>query len=418
MATAIAHEVAEKLRSEVLATSPVSFKDLLGVPSIVRHESVALDLGASGSWDDYFVHCPSPVLYNRTVYLYYVGMRSGGRCSLGLATSTDGLAFTRYAGNPIMSPVGWEDAGAGFWKPCILYDPDDGLWKMWYSAGSPYKIGYATSSNGTAWTRYAGNPILTPASGETMCTNPCVIKFQGKYYMVFHAGTKNVLAKSDDGISWTRVVSVEATPPIDRFGNLYPATPSYLTVLGGLYVLLVEGGEAPHGSRWDALAYVSRDLNTWFEVSDNPIVSSETSFDITAATALHPIYFPPRREHLLYYEARGADGRWRIGVLRACHLGPRILWSNASVSTSGDSTISVPTQGFERKTFYIISNQSGTLYIQAYDEVGATYRDIDSTPVSANVLTPYMTDYGARLMRLRFVPSAQATVSAWAVLED
>jgi len=165
------------------------------------------------------------------------------------------------------------------------------------------------------------------------------------------------------------------------------------------------------------LAYVSRDLNTWFEVSDNPIVSSEASFDITAATALHPIYFPPRREHLIYYEAHGTDGYWRIGVLRACLPGPRILWSNASISTSGGSTISVPTQGFERKTFYIISNQAGTLYIQAYDEVAGDYKDIDSISVSANTLTPYSTTYGARLMRLRFVPSASATVSCWAVLE-
>jgi hypothetical protein len=98
---------------------------------------------------------------------------------------------------------------------------------------------------------------------------------------------------------------------------------------------------------------------------------------------------------------------------------PVMLWESESVTdtVNGSTTDYVETEYNERKTFYIISNQSGTLYIQAYSEVAGAYADIDSIPVSANTLTPYSTTYGARLMRLRFVPSASATVSAWAVLD-
>jgi hypothetical protein len=98
---------------------------------------------------------------------------------------------------------------------------------------------------------------------------------------------------------------------------------------------------------------------------------------------------------------------------------PILLWENTSITdtVSGSTTDYIETGYNDRKTFYIISDQAGTLYIQAYDEVAGDYKDIDSISVSANTLTPYSTTYGACLMRLRFVPSASATVSAWAVLE-
>jgi len=98
---------------------------------------------------------------------------------------------------------------------------------------------------------------------------------------------------------------------------------------------------------------------------------------------------------------------------------PILLWENTSITdtTSGSTTDYIETGYNDRKTFYIISNQAGTLYIQAYNEVAGTFMDIGSMSVPANTLTPYSTTYGARLMRLRFVPSASATVSAWAVLE-
>jgi len=99
---------------------------------------------------------------------------------------------------------------------------------------------------------------------------------------------------------------------------------------------------------------------------------------------------------------------------------PILLWSNESVTdtVNGEATSPVLTENVDKKTFYLISNQSGTLYIQAYDEVAATYRDIDSVSVSANMLTVYnVLDTQARLMRLRFIPSAAATVSAWVVMK-
>jgi len=117
----------------------------------------------------------------------------------------------------------------------------------------------------------------------------------------------------------------------------------------------------------------------------------------------------------------GADMVYKVAprLDKLVPFSPLRLWMNESITdtTNGSTTPGFLTAYADKKTFYIYSNQSGTLYIQAYDEVNATYRDIDSTSVSASTLTPYSTTYGARLMRLRFVPSASATVSTWAVLE-
>jgi len=123
------------------------------------------------------------------------------------------------------------------------------------------------------------------------------------------------------------------------------------------------------------------------------------------------------------YDALENNGMVWIIPLKTLSLtedyAPLPLWSNESITdtVNGETTDPILTHGVNKKTFYIISDQSGTLYVQAYDEVAGNFKDIDSMPVSADTLTPYMTYYGARIMRLRFVPSAGATVSSWAVLE-
>jgi predicted GH43/DUF377 family glycosyl hydrolase len=94
-------------------------------------------------------------------YLYYSGRpNSTGAPQIGLATSTDGVNFTKYTGNPIIKkgPGGFDIKGAE--NPVVLYD--GGTWRMWY-AGKPSSnsslVCYATSTDGIKWTKYSGNPV-------------------------------------------------------------------------------------------------------------------------------------------------------------------------------------------------------------------------------------------------------------------
>lgn len=104
---------------------------------------------------------------------------------------------------------------------------------------------------------------------------------------------------------------------------------------------------------------------------------------------------------------------------------PIPLWTAYVVVVDGDSTGYVNTLGVDKKTFYLKSNKSATvgtgaegLFIQVWDEINSAWVTVDSISVAANVWITYMTTHGARRMRLNFVPSAQATVDAFCVLEE
>lgn len=94
-----------------------------------------------------------------------------------------------------------------------------------------------------------------------------------------------------------------------------------------------------------------------------------------------------------------------------------LLWEDEAVLVAGAETDLIETGFNDKKTFSLWSNQSGTLHIQVYDEIAAIYRDVDSIPVSANTLALYIPNFETRLIRCRFVPDADAIVSAWVVFE-
>lgn len=77
--------------------------------------------------------------------------------SHGLATSTDGVNFTKYAGNPVF-PIGNSSEWDGLWieSPALYYDNSSGEFTMWYTGiDTAYfmQIGRATSPDGINWTR-------------------------------------------------------------------------------------------------------------------------------------------------------------------------------------------------------------------------------------------------------------------------
>ena len=70
--------------------------------------------------------------------------------------------FTKSTENPILEPGGvgsWEENGAI--RPSVTWA--DGTYRMWYTGSNATftsAIGYATSANGTVWTKETTNPVL------------------------------------------------------------------------------------------------------------------------------------------------------------------------------------------------------------------------------------------------------------------
>jgi hypothetical protein len=96
--------------------------------------------------------------------MYYTGEVSAGIARTGRAISTDGITWTRYAGNPVL-PAG----GAGQWDQNNylgnVIELNNTLYMYYTGEANPgvsgTAIGLASSTDmGITWTKYSGNPIV------------------------------------------------------------------------------------------------------------------------------------------------------------------------------------------------------------------------------------------------------------------
>jgi predicted GH43/DUF377 family glycosyl hydrolase len=185
---------------------------------------MVLDVGGSGSWEGLAVGRPV-VLFDGTIYrMWYMGYSHNPFPAhrIGFANSTDGVVWQKYEQNPILIPGqnnGWDDGGLGEFT--VFFNGTTYI--MWYN-GQAYmhetlKIGVATSNDGISWTKYPGNPVLAPGSGWDsyhIYTGP-VVKDEDSYLMwysgqQFPSTVKIGLATSSDGFSWSKY---EGNPVLD-----------------------------------------------------------------------------------------------------------------------------------------------------------------------------------------------------------
>jgi hypothetical protein len=126
----------------------------------------SLHLGAAGQWDDAALCCASAVKRDGQTLLWYAGQRTNDPTwRIGLATSADGVAFQRYAGNPVMREGGPDEIDArGVADPDIVWDATRGLYRMWYTANGflgSTSIAYAVSTDGITWHKFPANPVVS-----------------------------------------------------------------------------------------------------------------------------------------------------------------------------------------------------------------------------------------------------------------
>ena len=121
--------------------------------------------------------------------------------------------------NPIFSGSGHGTWDKHVFHPMVFHNTDSSRYEMWY-AGSygpdvsgwfPYSIGLAYSPDGITWTKYAGNPVLSPTVGswDASALQPGWVAREGGQYKMWYAGVANNIIKigyatSSDGINWTK----------------------------------------------------------------------------------------------------------------------------------------------------------------------------------------------------------------------
>ena len=189
---------------------------------------------------------------------------------LGLATSADGIHFTRLP-EPVFYPA--EDAQKSREWPGGVEDPrlvesEDGTYVLTYTQWNriTYSIGIATSKDLQHWTKY-GPAFLGAANGKydhlkyksggivTHFVNDRLIaaKINGKYWMYWGEGAIR-LATSSDLIHWTPVEDTHGNPiqvltkRAGHFDSGFPETgPPPVLTQAGIVVLYNGKNDPQHG---------------------------------------------------------------------------------------------------------------------------------------------------------------------------
>ena len=257
-----------------------------------------------------------------------------------LIFTMSGLAqinWQKYAGNPVLTPSSageWDNAG--FAGQSVLYDSNEGIYKMWYGAsdGSHFRIGYATSEDGISWIKFddplttdppyaESDPVLGlgPGSFESQVVYFPTVYYDGTIYRMWYAGTNGNTdcvgyATSSDGIAWVKdtlhnpVINVGSPGSWDDTG----VDPGPVKYDGTTFEMIYNGYS---GQLFQAGYATSTDGITWNK-ADDPVLEagSVSSWDYPRANPTAVVYNPYLSKYFMFYSG-GTFLHWKIGYATA-----------------------------------------------------------------------------------------------------
>ncbi|MCL5782223.1 MAG: DUF2341 domain-containing protein [Patescibacteria group bacterium] len=200
-----------------------------GVNNIVLEASYA----STTAWDRYsstFAHVLKDG--DNSYKMYYWGENGSNRGLIGLATSSDGISWSKYLGGPVVGTttvMGLDEYGL---RPPIAWK-EGSVYHMLFGSGTSTSytmFNHATSSDGVVWTRDIANPVFqSNQTGWINSFEACasVIKYDNVYYLYYSGwGDREIgVATSTDLSNWTDYhqapVFVSSGNPTDRFYNRF-----------------------------------------------------------------------------------------------------------------------------------------------------------------------------------------------------
>ena len=185
-----------------------------------------LSPGDSTDWDGLYIESPSVLYDGKSYFMWYSGIDINYKVAIGVATSPDGITWTKYSGNPVIksdSNYAWD--GLSVATPTVI--KKDNSFEMWYCGGSYYdmlddnkldtiKIGYATSPDGLVWEKYHQNPVM-----NTFDTPYTDIEWRGPW-------TPDVIFKNETYYLWYETAYGFGLATSTPTPLIAPATETYL----------------------------------------------------------------------------------------------------------------------------------------------------------------------------------------------
>ena len=157
-----------------------------------RNSQLVLQPSTFGNWDSYSVGHGSVIKINDVYMMYYTGSDCN-YTKIGLATSTDGINWTKYSGNPILTAdKSWE--GGGIYSPSVIYDNNQYIMVFQNKPYNNSAFGMATSTDGINWTKDSLNPFVTYNDTynhwAVEIQSPCIRKYNNEW-RIYYTGYRN-----------------------------------------------------------------------------------------------------------------------------------------------------------------------------------------------------------------------------------
>jgi len=297
--------------------------------------SPVMVVGGAGAWDDSWVQFNTMWKDGTTYYAYYQGCKNDWKFQIGLATSTDGITWTKEGSNPII-PYGtageWDDDICGY--PCVW--KESSTWYMIYAgrkaSSQIYKFGLATSADGISWTKSGSNPVYATAvtwDDGIMEPGTRMVKEGDTYYLYYWGNTIISLSStagiglltSTDLINWTPSAN---NPILGSTGhNTWDIIMMAPTVqkFGSTYYMFYEGCDSAGSVSQNGIATSSSKDSGWSRAATKPILPTGQGTDWDNAWTEVAVLMEVDSEWRMYYGgSRGAGETPRCQVGYATYV--------------------------------------------------------------------------------------------------
>jgi predicted GH43/DUF377 family glycosyl hydrolase len=252
------------------------------------------------------------------------------RSRICYATSTDGITWDKYVGNPVLDVSyngSWDSLGVE--TVSILIDssaPSTERYKMWYAGqyfnSYRYDIGYAYSSDGINWVKHA-NPVLQVGSNvewdNGFLEGPSVIK-DGSTYKMWYCGYDAIpdgsgtdgkanigYAISNDGINWVKYAGNPIiVSGINTWDSIYVQDPHVIKE-GNEYHMWYGGGDNDTYYSQQVGYATSQDGINWIKSPLNPILTRGNTGDWDEILASFPSVLNDSGNYKMWYTGRNLD---------------------------------------------------------------------------------------------------------------
>lgn len=370
---------------------------------------VLLRSGVFPDWKGLAVADASVLEENDTLKMWFSGsgwLTAGDDCPhvrMGYAWSLDGINWNEYAGNPVL------DTGSdtsdfdydGIETPCVIIDssaPPAQRYKLWYAGRkarcqpiNDHRFGYAYSPDGINWTKYAGNPVLSPGTPadwyNVFVSSPSVVFDNGVYKMWFGApdayannqptdGKGNIgYATSPDGINWTVYPSPVVIAGDQNNWDSAAVSEPVVIKTGNTWHLFYSALDTWAVEHFQVGYAHSADGINWIKSTLNPVLQIGGAGQWDRFWASHPavIYDPQQNKFRMWYTGRDTANissitgyYWDIGYAESSFLN-----NITGHGTAKTKLLLYPNPAGEE---LFVSGAAGA-YVQVFDAFGSCLFD-------------------------------------------